>query len=293
MENADLKSRIEKYLDVHLIDAREDWKCNCPFHDEKTPSFFIHKQRLICHCFGCNIGGLVTYMVAYKKGVSVDEADRLLGVNSEVLNLERHVEPSLKIEEYPLSWLGGWKKLKSSKYLSNRGFKDRTIQAFGARWDPISKRVVFPFIRDGKLWGAAGRATDNREPKWSFYWDTKKSRFLYTAPKPETSKVYVVEGILDAMWLYQHGYHAAALLGAHCSDFQRLQLIKNYDKLVLVLDNDHAGIKGTESLLRVISTDVKCIILPEFANDVCDLTKSQLSETLENELSPLEYLMYV
>ena len=44
------------------------YKCNCPFHQEKTPSFTVNDARQIYHCFGCGAGGDVfRFVMEYEK----------------------------------------------------------------------------------------------------------------------------------------------------------------------------------------------------------------------------------
>jgi DNA primase len=44
------------------------FKCNCPFHKEKTPSFTVNETRQIFHCFGCGAGGDVfRFVMDYEK----------------------------------------------------------------------------------------------------------------------------------------------------------------------------------------------------------------------------------
>ncbi len=44
------------------------YKCNCPFHQEKTPSFTVNETRQIFHCFGCGSGGDVfRFVMDYEK----------------------------------------------------------------------------------------------------------------------------------------------------------------------------------------------------------------------------------
>jgi DNA primase len=48
--------------------AGRNYKANCPFHDEKTPSFNINPERQIYHCFGCGVGGnVITFLMEYEK----------------------------------------------------------------------------------------------------------------------------------------------------------------------------------------------------------------------------------
>ncbi len=46
----------------------------CPFHSEKTPSFVVHSEQQIYHCFGCGRhGGVIKFLREYRK-ISFPEA---------------------------------------------------------------------------------------------------------------------------------------------------------------------------------------------------------------------------
>ena len=51
----------------------------CPFHDEKTPSFTVSKDKQICHCFGCKKGGNVFQFTQEIKDITFVEAVKELG----------------------------------------------------------------------------------------------------------------------------------------------------------------------------------------------------------------------
>lgn len=55
-----VRCNIADVVGAYLPQLRQrgtTFKCNCPFHEEKTPSFTVNEARQIFHCFGCGAGG--------------------------------------------------------------------------------------------------------------------------------------------------------------------------------------------------------------------------------------------
>ena len=63
---------------VRLKQSGQNWKGLCPFHGEKTPSFMVHKEKQIWHCFGCGLGGDVFEFIEKIENVDFPEALELL-----------------------------------------------------------------------------------------------------------------------------------------------------------------------------------------------------------------------
>src|SRR3546814_3453182 len=42
---------------VPLKKAGREWTACCPFHDERTPSFYVSPAKQFFHCFGCGVSG--------------------------------------------------------------------------------------------------------------------------------------------------------------------------------------------------------------------------------------------
>jgi len=76
-EKIDIVSLISEF--ITLKKAGRNFKANCPFHNEKSPSFVVSPERQIWHCFGCQKGGdALSFLMEYEH-IEFPEALRILG----------------------------------------------------------------------------------------------------------------------------------------------------------------------------------------------------------------------
>ena len=76
IERCDIADIVAAY--IPLKRAGRNFKANCPFHEEKTPSFIVNPDKQIFHCFGCGVGGNVVSFVMKQERLLFPEAVRML-----------------------------------------------------------------------------------------------------------------------------------------------------------------------------------------------------------------------
>jgi DNA primase len=162
---ADIVEIVSTYTD--LQQRGQDYWGNCPFHDERTPSFKVNPRDKLYYCFGCEASGDVFRFVEEKEGLSFPEAVESLAERYGV-ELERESEDP-QAEEKRRRRARLWELLerttkfyerylwespkaeRARKYLAERGLREEVLRRFGvgmapSPWDQVltgSQRAGF------------------------------------------------------------------------------------------------------------------------------------------------------
>jgi len=151
-ERIDIVDIVGEYLPLRK--TGKNFRGLCPFHSEKTPSFYVSPDRQTYHCFGCGKGGDVFSFVMEKEGLSFPEALRMLAERAGVV-LEQRNEPDRDrglagIMEEALAFyiesLRGPKGEVARKYLQRRGLTAGDARRFElgwapSQWDALGRRL--------------------------------------------------------------------------------------------------------------------------------------------------------
>jgi DNA primase len=139
---------------IKLEKAGGNYKACCPFHSEKTPSFFISSARQTYHCFGCNRGGDVISFVEEIEGLDFSGALKILAERAGIeLTRERSEAKNERAEIYRALDLATkfyeavlLKFPDALEYLKGRGLEDETIQQFHIGFAPDEWRALSDFL---------------------------------------------------------------------------------------------------------------------------------------------------
>lgn len=146
---------IQEYLPLKKTGV--NFKANCPFHQEKTPSFVVSPERGIWHCFGCLKSGDIFKFVMEKEGLEFIDALELLAKKAGItlkrqksdvkdarIRLFETNQKALQFFQYILSnhQLGK----PALEYLKKRGLTDQTIAQFQLGYAPNSWDSLTSFL---------------------------------------------------------------------------------------------------------------------------------------------------
>ncbi|MEX0869830.1 MAG: DNA primase, partial [Candidatus Spechtbacterales bacterium] len=152
----DIKDIVAEY--VRLEKAGTNYKAPCPFHKEKTPSFFVSPARQLWRCFGCGEGGDMFTFVQSIEGVGFPEALRSLAnkagveIKKQDPRIRSEKNKSLEICRLTAKYFQYQIESKSGKlveeYLKDRGLSEKSISGFKLGYAPRNSRNFIKFLAD-------------------------------------------------------------------------------------------------------------------------------------------------
>ncbi len=186
----DIVDLISEY--TPLKSAGTNWKARCPFHNEKTPSFMVSRERANWHCFGCGRGGDIFSFVQEMEGLDFPESLRLLAKRAGVQLKE--YDPKISTQRTKLLDVVRWVSryyhevlLKSTEaeaarqYLRRRGLTDETIEEFQIgfapnAWDTTYQAMKKKGLADDDIFQAGMTI---RKDRGAGYYDRFRGRVMF------------------------------------------------------------------------------------------------------------------
>lgn len=289
----DISDVVGRY--VHLTKQGHSFKGLCPFHSEKTPSFYVSPEKNIYKCFGCGKGGTSINFVMEMENCSFVEAVRQLAEEAgiavtweagpqeptreqqERTVLEDAHELAAKVYHHILKNMGEGKA--ALEYLRGRGFTDEMIDGFRIGYVPNSWDLLVKVFRKNEFELALvekGGLLISRSEGAS-YIDRFRDRIMFPIQDPR-GKVIAFAG--RAMGDVQPKYlnspesplfiKSRVLYNLHLakSAIRKQQQLVLFEGYVDVIKAWHAGIKSGVATMGTALTPEHAMMMKRLAEEV-------------------------
>jgi DNA primase len=146
---------------VKLVRAGREWKGCCPFHNEKSPSFYVNDDKGFYHCFGCGAHGDVIRFLTEQEGMGFIDAVKQLAaqagmeVPSESPEARARAEVADRLQsltgraaEWFQAQLRSPAGAAARDYLDRRGLSAAMIKDFALGFSPDSRTALKTALKD-------------------------------------------------------------------------------------------------------------------------------------------------
>jgi DNA primase len=175
---------------IKLEPAGKNFKAKCPFHNEKTASFYVSTDRNSFYCFGCGQKGDIFSFVEQFEGLDFMGALKLLADRAGIeLVFEKTETKSEKerlysiLEDATRFFEGGLHgSHEAQEYLKKRGITSETIRDFRIGYVPADWRLLYTYLINKKYSDSeiekAGLAKRAEQKEKGFY-DRFRGRIMF------------------------------------------------------------------------------------------------------------------
>lgn len=319
-ESSSIVEIISGYVSLKKVGI--NYKGLCPFHHEKTPSFFVNESRKFFHCFGCGVSGDVfTFLMKHEK-LSFQETVRYLakrvGVNLPEKPLNPQQQKRLSEREgyfsineiiakfYNSLLLKDKRGEKAKNYLKERGICLETIQEYSLGFAPEGWDTVVKYLRSRGISLISAQKIGLVISRGDgHHYDRFRNRIIFPifnvsqhivgfggriVNKGEPKYLNSPESVIYSKRQNLYGLHTAT---KHIQQEGKVIIVEGYfDKLTL----HQAGIKNVVATLGTALTEHQIHILKRYTTNVITVFDSDpsgekamtrsLEPFLKNEISP-------
>ena len=156
----DIVDVINSY--VSLKKKGNTYTACCPFHNEKTPSFHVSRDKQLYHCFGCGAAGTVYTFLQQYENYTFPEAVEFLADRAGVVLPKREMTERERMEADYNSALREINKMAAGyfyyalrmkdgeparNYLTERGLSEDTIRNFGLGYSRMYRDDLYKYLK--------------------------------------------------------------------------------------------------------------------------------------------------
>lgn len=265
----------------HFPDARvasSYVRIKCPYHkngQERNPSMGILLQKKgsmeigTCHCFTC--GTVVTFEQLLKDiGGQAVSLSQTPAASPELCSI--HNTPAVYKPQVPYRF---------SPYLQERGITEKTQQRFRV-YEKDGKIYMPVFNREGKYLYVNSRSTTSKH----YYVEEIAQKVLWGVEELDMAMpIFICEGQIDALSLWEVGLQAVATLGAGSVSSLK-EIFNSTNIFVLAFDPDEAGKLATEKAAKLLGKwRCKVLDIPE------NMDVNSLLTSTKNKKEFIDYVL--
>jgi DNA primase len=150
LSKVDIVDVVSMYVPLKKVGV--NFRALCPFHQERTPSFYVSPAKQIFHCFGCGVGGNAIHFVMRIENLTFTEALKVLAEKAKInvdfsqtqsskdKVLAKQKEELISLHndclEYFQRQLYLRENMDAARYVLKRGIRKETAKQFGLGFCP-------------------------------------------------------------------------------------------------------------------------------------------------------------
>jgi len=178
---------------IKLEKSGNNFKAKCPFHNERTPSFFVSPSRGSYYCFGCGVKGDIFTFVQEFEGTDFLGSLKILaeraGVPLERVNLKEKGEKERLYQTLETATLFFVKNLNDNpdviQYLEKRGLKKETIEEWRLGFVNDEWRSLIQYLKEKDfkeeeiVKSGLAKKSESQSSDGAGYYDVFRGRIMF------------------------------------------------------------------------------------------------------------------